>query len=183
LTAPVATLVAAVVGLTSTLVTFIFTGRRAGRADGARREHEIEMARLSAETKTEDARREALRLAVAEYSAAAVRQVDAATSLAADPTLVATRLQLEGSHTELRSQYEALRLLSNSKPVQSAAREVLRVAWNERQEGLGRPRKRPRIPADIAPAKYLRKRMHVLILETRRELGLSDELIDEPEDD
>jgi hypothetical protein len=141
------------------------------------------MARLNAQSNVEDSRREALSFAVAEYSATAVLQVDTATSLAADPTLTATRSQLEGSHTELRSQYERLLLLSNSISVQTAAREVLRVAWNERQEGLGRPRKRPRVPADMAPAKYLRKSMRELTREARHELGLTDDLIEEPEDD
>lgn len=97
--------------------------------------------------------------------------------------MTATRSQLEGSHTELRSQYERLLLLSNSISVQTAAREVLRVAWNERQEGLGLSRKRPQVPADMAPAKYLRKSMRELTREARRELGLTDDLIEEPEDD
>lgn len=139
------------------------------------------MARLNSASKVEDARLEALRLAVAEYSSTAVRQVDAAAALADDPTLASTRSQLVGSDTELRSQYERLLLLSSSISVQSAAREVLRVAWNERQEGMGHQRKRPREPAHMAPAKYLRRTLGVLTRETRRELGLPDDLIEEPE--
>ena len=63
----------------------------------------------------------------------------------------------------------------------ASPREVLRIAWNERQEGLGLERKRPR-PDDVAPAKFLRESLRNLHQEARRELGFSPDLHPELED-
>jgi hypothetical protein len=94
-----------------------------------------------------------------------------AAALMKDPNDRPRRELLERSHTALRVAYEKLLLVSESMPSQQCARDVLRVAWNERQEGLGQERKRPRDPAYPAPAKALRNQLRKSPARFDRNLG------------
>jgi hypothetical protein len=177
LTPAVATLVGAAVALLGVVVAQFVTFRN----ERHRWKQEYELAAQKAGREFDDARREALRTAAAGYASTAVHEVDLASALMKDPSQAAPTTELLQIHTRLRTEYEALLLLSESIATQRAAREVLRVAWNERQEGLGLERKRPRDPG-VAPAKHLRRCLRDFTREVRQELGLSPELVVEPED-
>jgi len=75
-----------------------------------------------------------------------------------------------------------LLLLSESVEAQRAARAVLTVAWNEKAEALGLPRRRPRTEPDLGAAKELRRALRPFISAIRDELGVVGELAPEPED-
>lgn len=65
----------------------------------------------------------------------------------------------------------------------SAARLVVRAAWNEQQEALGKDRKRPRrLGPDAAVTKEMRAWLKPFLEAPRKELGIQGELAPEPDD-
>ena len=182
LTPQLATVIAASTAATVSLVVAVVTVIVSRLNERDRQRHELARATVDAATRFRNERLDALRTASADYCGMAVQEVEYSVSLMKNPDQDDTRHLLLASHSQLRIQYERLLLLSDWRPAQVAAREVLRVTWNERQEGLGLPRKRPRIPEDMAPAKWLRLTLRDFTREIRAELGLSADLVDEPDD-
>lgn len=137
---------------------------------------QIAIEELRAGQARENARLEQLRRASAEFATLAVRQADLAELLVADPAAADVRTHLLRSHTDLRVSFETLRLLARSPAVVARAREVLRAAWNERQEGLGLARNRPRLDPTSPPSKELRNWLLPFLTAVRGELGIEEPL-------
>lgn len=182
LTSQLATVIAGSTAATVSLVVAVVTVIVSRLNERDRQRHELGRATVDAATKFRNERLDALRIASADYCGMAVQEVEYSVSLMKNPDQDDTRSLLLASHSQLRIQYQRLLLLSDWLPAQEAARVVLRVAWNERQEALGLQRKRPRLPEDLAPAKWLRVSLREFTRETRVELGLSADLVDELDD-
>jgi uncharacterized membrane protein len=196
-----ATVWAALIAAAVALVAAFLTGLVALRVERRRQAHAIEESRIlrdhadrqardlrnHADRQAVDAARTArltlLRTAAADFSAAAVREVELASQVSEDGKDPAAREELVAAHGELRWRYEGLLLLSESVIAQKAARQVLRTVWNEREVALGGNRKHQRVLAeDAAPAKELRANLRPFTRAVRVELGMTDDLVEEPDD-
>lgn len=186
--------IAAVVSLTNVAVFAALQDRRRRQHElelaTIKADHDIELAKIRSEEdrslarlKVDDERLRRLRDEAASFSGAVLQQGEY-VSLLREPGIGAdlVRQSLIDSHGKLRIQYERLLLTSESVAVQSAARLVLRAAWNEREGGLGRLRKRERRFGHESPVKELRAELRAFTVAVRKELGMSEDLLEEPTD-
>lgn len=183
--------VAAIVSVfnTGVLATWQARSRRRHERDlaEARSKQEVELARIKSEhelqaanAKANDERLKRLGDESAVYAGLVLQQGEyVSLLLKSHSPLPDIEGQLRDSHGRVRIQYERLLLMTNSTEVQQSARQVMRAAWNERQQGLGLERKRERRFGESSPVKELRAELREFTRAVRRELGLSEELIEE----
>lgn len=127
-------------------------------------------------------RLEALRLTCADFISAITRVRVMAFDVYRHRLDDDLRTRVREAHGEARIHYERLRLLTESRPVQEAARYALRHAWSLILRCEGRP---PRAEeGDRGALGLLYDTLSALLVETRRELGLrhANDVFAEPEE-
>jgi hypothetical protein len=85
------------------------------------------------------ARREALRVACAKFTAAVARMRNLAIELIAEPSDAARLESLRDTHQDARVHYERLHLTASSLAAQGAGRRVLRYAYGLLRQADGEP--------------------------------------------
>jgi hypothetical protein len=167
-----AVILGAVIAGVASLLGALVAGFFARRNEKSRQQHE-----------NNATRRALLREEAAGFAITAVELAERASAVARGPKTPEAVQALRTANGKLRTQYETLRLISESTAVQEAARLVVRAAWNERQGALGEARKRPRrLGSDAAVIKEMRAWLEPFLEEVRKELGVKGELAPEPED-
>jgi hypothetical protein len=126
----------------------------------------VELTRSRAENMRD--RREALRLASADLTAAVARIINLVLEFR-DPATSQIDLMYEG-HREARVCYERLRLISGSREVQEAGRYVIRYAYGLVREAQGLPPRDDEI--ERSPRLLLNDWMMTFYVEVRREIGI-----------
>jgi hypothetical protein len=166
------------VGITAAVTTGIF----AVRNEKSRQRHaDTTKTQELAEARTA-ARHTVLRLTAADFATTAVELAEHASAITRDPTNSDAVGLLWTANGNLRKQYQAL-LISESTDVQETARRVLRAAWNERQQALGKERKHNRLlSSDAAPIKEMRANLRPFVAAVRSELGVEGELAPDLDD-
>jgi hypothetical protein len=128
------------------------------------------------------ARRDALRLACAEFTAAIVRMRNLAIESLSEPADTALLESLRDAHREARVQYERLRLTAASHDAQEAGRRVLRYAYGLLRQAEGKP---PRQDEQETGAHLLlQQSLMTLYREVRRELDIPhpEDVYQEPDE-
>ena len=126
----------------------------------------VELTRSRAENMR--VRREALRLASADFTAAVSRIINLVLEFKA-PDKLRIDLMYEG-HREARVGYERLRLISSSREVQEAGRHVIRYAYGLVREAQALPRRDDEL--DRGPRLLLNDWLITFYIEVRREIGI-----------
>jgi len=172
LPAQTAVILGAVIAGVASLLGALVAGFFAHRNEKNRERHERTVARYAL-----------LREEAAGFTITAVELAERASAIARGPKTPEAIQSLMAANGKLRTQYETLLLISESAAVQNAARLVVRAAWNERQEALGKDRKRPRrLGPDAAVTKEMRAWLKPFLEAARKELGIQGELAPEPDD-
>ena len=129
------------------------------------------------------ARHTLLREEAAGFTMTAIELAERARALTRDPLTPEGIEALRTANSNLRMKYQTLLLISESLAVQESARLVLRAAWNERQQALGKARKHPRrLGPGAAVVKEMRSWLEPFLKEVRKELGVKGDLTPELED-
>src|ERR1700680_2016354 len=126
----------------------------------------VELTRSRAENMR--VRREALRLASADFTAAVTRIINLVLEFK-DPDIPRIDLMYEG-HREARVCYERLRLISSSREVQEAGRHVIRYAYGLVREAQALPRRDDEL--ERGPRLLLNDWLITFYIEVRREIGI-----------
>jgi len=176
------------VGITAAVTTGIF----AVRNEKSRQRHADMTKTLELAEARTAARHTVLRLTAADFATTAVDLAEHVSAVTRDPNRQGWRRRRPSSDAvsrlwtangNLRKQYQALLLISESPDVQKNARRVLRAAWNERQQALGKSRKHERLlGSDAAPIKEMRANLRPFVAAVRSELGVEGELAPDLED-
>lgn len=127
------------------------------------------------------ARREALRTACADLTAAVIRVRVLAFDVYRNRTDEDARVRVREAHGDCQVSYQRFRLLTDSLKAQEAARFAIRHAWSLILRCEGRP---PRAEeGERGALALLYDSLSVVVVEVRRELGLADPeaVFDEPE--
>jgi hypothetical protein len=180
LAASITATVALLVALTTTVVTVRMERSRMRNAVGLRRLEfsESRKAALHAELRSATAQFAATAVSLGQVARAIERDREAGAT--PDDELEQKLLEING---QLRAQYQMLLLLSESTAVQIAARLVVRAAWNEREQSLGRTRKHDRmLDSSASPVKEMRAWLRPLTEAVRAELGVQGDLAPESTD-
>lgn len=164
-----AALITGAVSLTAALTAGVF----ALRNEKSRQRHANELKTLELVEARIVERHAVLRETVAEFAATAIELAEQAEAVTRDPANSTAVDHLWAANGKLRIQYQILLLLSESVAVQDTARRLLRVAWNERQQALGKKRKHPRLlGSDAASVKEMRANLRPFVTAARSELGV-----------
>ncbi len=162
----------AVIAGVASLVGALMAGFVALRNEKSRQQH----ANVSA-------RHALLREGAADFTMTAVDLAERARTLTREPATPEGVQALRTANANLRMKYQTLLLISESLAVQETARLVLRAAWNEREQALGKARKHPRrLGPDAAVVKEMRAWLEPFLKEVRKELGVKGDLAPELED-
>lgn len=127
-------------------------------------------------------RRDVVRLACADFTAAVTRMRALAFDLREDPTDRALYERARRADEEARVYYERLRLVTTSRKAQEAGRRALRYAYGLQRLAEGLPARADE--RDRGPLALLHDSMMQLFAEIRRETGVPhpDDLYREPEE-
>jgi hypothetical protein len=128
------------------------------------------------------ARREALRLACADFTTAVARMRNLAIDLMRKPGDVELINAMSEAHRDARAHYERLRLTATSKDVQRAGRHVLRYAYGLLRQAVGEPLRDDE--RERGPLMMFHDWLMILYAEVRRELRLpqADDVYREPDE-
>lgn len=137
----------------------------------------VELARNRAEDTR--SRREALKLASADFTAAVTRITNLALN-SRDPDVARINLMYE-THREARICYERLRLMAESREVQEAGRHVLRHAFGLLREAESLPPRQDEL--ERGPRLLLNDWLMKFYVAVRREIGIPhpENIYQEPE--
>jgi hypothetical protein len=127
-------------------------------------------------------RREALRITCADFISAITKVRVMAFDVQRHELDDDLKARIRELHGDARIHYERLRLLTESRRAQEAARYALRHAWSLILRSEGRP-PRPE-EGDRGALALLYDSLSILLAETRRELGVArpDDVFAEPEE-
>jgi hypothetical protein len=124
-----------------------------------------------------------LREEAAGFTMTAVDLGERAAAVTRGPETAAAEEALRNANSNLRMKYQTLLLITESPAVQQTARLVVRAAWNEREQALGRDRNHPRrLGPNAAVVKEMRAWLEPFLEEVRKELGVKGDLVPEPGD-
>ena len=137
---------------------------------------------VHARTENLQARREALRLACADFTTAVALMRNLAIEVMKGPGDNELTISLNEAHREARASYERLRLTAASLEVQASGRCVLRYAYGLLRQAEGKPPREDEL--DRGPLMMLHDSLIALYAGVRREIGTphAEDVYREPED-
>jgi hypothetical protein len=137
---------------------------------------------VHARTENLQARREALRLACADFTTAIALTRNLAIEVMKGPGGNELTISLNEAHREARAHYERLRLTAASLEVQTSGRRVLRYAYGLLRQAEGKPPREDE--RDRGPLLMLHDSLIALYAGVRREIGTPhpEDIYREPED-
>lgn len=126
-------------------------------------------------------RRAQLRAVIPDLTSIALEEADTASRLQKHPDDEDLRGAVEELHTKLRVAHGRTLLVLASADAQLAARDVLEIAWNIKEQSLGRRANTP-VPEGASMVKVMRGYVIALNNQVRRELGIDEPLASDERD-